>query len=359
MKVRNNLFFILVVVFFIVSCNGEKIQELTNINTELHNELSRVKQSLDEKIDQYNNLSNDSRIEKSQLESEISSLSDKFDSLQREMKVLRESSINPDDDSYLNSVIQERDRFQELLTKEHERNATLETSIQILKDRFDTDSRKYIATISTALFQVYDDLIEINSQSLTMDRDLSEASQGVRRINLVSAIQQNMEIVKEKLNRAKQTLVNAQQEIPDSLDYIKQTLTIAENKISEKENLLSQYEIRIEDYRREIEEAYKGYFLIKSKNELKRKGIITGGIFGFGKQRYNAENISVDECDIVDKRGFLLHIIHSTNTKAKIVSTHNISSYVLKNQSDGIDVLTIKNPKEFWRSSNMLVVALE
>ncbi len=92
-----------------------------------------------------------------------------------------------------------------------------------------------------------------------------------------------------------------------------------------------------------------GYVLIGSKSDLKRKGIITrrGKIVTDG---------------VMDRTKFAQVDIRKwteisfTAKKPKILTNMPSTSYELTTSGDGNFTLTVKNPSDFWRISNYLVV---
>ncbi len=357
---RNSI--IVIIFIFLLSCDDKEKQEMANNLTLKENALRQLQESYNTKIEEYQSLSESSRNEKTQLENQATILNEKITSLEEEIKILRESSITPDNQEYVSSIIAEKDRLEGLLEEERLKSATLENTIASLEANFNKKSKKYVENVSAMLIKVYEDLIEIAEQKSIIARDLKKYNEGAKEINLISSIQKNMDIVKKKISDTKYFLENEQMQ-EDSLGLLNTQITLAKDRITLFEQKTKEQDELILNLMSEINEANKGYVLIETDENLKNSNIlIKKGLFGFRKHEVVLENVDIKRCDIVDKSGRtgdLIIIPHQVGRKPKIVSPHQSFAYTLRKQSETVDMLTIRNAKEFWRASNYLVVSLE
>lgn len=92
------------------------------------------------------------------------------------------------------------------------------------------------------------------------------------------------------------------------------------------------------------------YVKVGTKKELKNAGITDG-------KKLNPNKLTSENFTRVDIRQFTE--LHLPSKKPKILTNMPQSSYTIAKNSDGTSTLTIKDPTQFWRASNYLVISLE
>lgn len=94
------------------------------------------------------------------------------------------------------------------------------------------------------------------------------------------------------------------------------------------------------------------YYIIGTKDELKEKGLMTGGFLS--KKR--AEYANIDKSYFIkrDMRG--LDKIDIDSKKAKIITEKPASSYTLTKNENGSTTLTITDKNAFWKASPFLII---
>src|SRR6266849_2933214 len=113
-----------------------------------------------------------------------------------------------------------------------------------------------------------------------------------------------------------------------------------------------------------------GYYVIGTKAELKRKGILTeqgGGrvlfiLWRTGKTLQPARNLDPSLFTAIDTRKVTSIPLPSSRAEYRIASLQDLS-YVAEqrdnNKYSGVSSLTITSPVDFWRTSKFLVIILE
>jgi hypothetical protein len=104
------------------------------------------------------------------------------------------------------------------------------------------------------------------------------------------------------------------------------------------------------------EKLLTAYMVKGTRKELKNKGIIEskGGVLGIG--RTNTVNPTVDKSQLTSLNIQYVTSIPVNSKKAKLISVHPPSSYVLNHEGDEITTLEILNVEEFWKNSKYLVL---
>lgn len=113
-----------------------------------------------------------------------------------------------------------------------------------------------------------------------------------------------------------------------------------------------------------------GYYVIGTKAELKKKGILTeqgGGrvlfiLWRTGKTLVPARNLNPEQFTAIDTRKVTSIPLPSSRASYEVVSFQDLE-YVAEqrdhNKYSGVSSLTITSPVDFWRASKYLVIILE
>jgi len=113
-----------------------------------------------------------------------------------------------------------------------------------------------------------------------------------------------------------------------------------------------------------------GYYVIVTREELKKKGILTeqgGGrvlfvLWRTGKTLQPARNLSPRDFTAIDTRQVTQIPLPSAQREYRVASLQDLSYVAEERQNDkytGTPVLTITSPVDFWRTSKFLVIILE
>jgi hypothetical protein len=113
-----------------------------------------------------------------------------------------------------------------------------------------------------------------------------------------------------------------------------------------------------------------GYYVIGTRNELKKKGILTeqgGGrvlfiLWRTGKTLQPARNLDPRLFTAIDTRTVTQIPLPSTKAHYRVASLQDLE-YVAEprdnNKFSGVSSLTITSPVDFWRNSKFLIIVLE
>lgn len=101
-------------------------------------------------------------------------------------------------------------------------------------------------------------------------------------------------------------------------------------------------------------ELYSAYYIVGSKNDLAQAGVITkGGLFKSAKVSYQSEKdvfVKIDYREVSS--------INTNAKKVKIMSVHPKGTYALE-EVDGVVILNISHPDEFWEQTKYLVIQVQ
>ena len=116
------------------------------------------------------------------------------------------------------------------------------------------------------------------------------------------------------------------------------------------------YNEKDEVIKQKEEQLKTAYFVMGSKKDLKRKGIIEsrGGILGLGAASTVNQNLNKSELASLNKE--VVTSIPVGIKKAKLLSAHPVSSYTINLEGNEITTLEIIDPDDFWRNSKYLVL---
>lgn len=131
----------------------------------------------------------------------------------------------------------------------------------------------------------------------------------------------------------------------DRVDSLKTVnTTIASEKIAAQE-----------ETKRVTNEMNTCFYVVGSSKELKQKKIISSGFLR--KTKVLEGDFELSYFTKSDKRS-LMHVdLHSK--KAKLMTKHPESSYIIETQPNGMKVLRITNTAKFWEFSNYLVIQID
>lgn len=107
------------------------------------------------------------------------------------------------------------------------------------------------------------------------------------------------------------------------------------------------------------EKLNTAYYIVGSRNDLTKKGLITkeGGFIGIGRVAEISSTLSDDELTKIDIRQTKEITIHGD--RVKLVSIHPEGSYELIEGTGSIDKIVILDAERFWSISKYLVITSE
>ncbi|MDO5760744.1 MAG: hypothetical protein Q4Q06_06945 [Bacteroidota bacterium] len=107
------------------------------------------------------------------------------------------------------------------------------------------------------------------------------------------------------------------------------------------------------------DERYTAYFIVGTKKELKKAGVIDseGGFIGLGKTLTLAANSNIDNMQRIDMRN--VDEIPLTGGKVKLITPHPTNSYTLQGGANKATSIKIESMNEFWKNSRLLVIMVK
>jgi DNA repair exonuclease SbcCD ATPase subunit len=209
------------------------------------------------------------------------------------------------------------------------------------KDRIVSDIR-----MINDLLQKNKDLIaQLQRQANSSGMKIAELQKAI--VNLNRQVEEkNAEIV---------TLREELQKLNFDMEGLNVQLKTAEEKNISQEKVIQEKTQAIEEQTTAMNMAW---YAFGTKKELVSNGVIEkeGGILGLGrtlqlKEDFNREFFT--QVDIRDLKSIPLFV-----KKAVLITTHTVGSYHFTGE-DEIESLDIDNPKEFWKTSKYLVIAID
>ena len=134
--------------------------------------------------------------------------------------------------------------------------------------------------------------------------------------------------------------------------------------LTEQVNTLTEENVALRD------SLSTGYYVIGTKADLKKRGILTeqgGGrvlfvLWRTGKSLVPARNLNPEQFTAIDTRKVTSIPLPSARSSYRVVSFQDLE-YVAEqrdgNKFSGVSSLTITSPVDFWRASKYLVIILE
>ncbi|MDR1725601.1 MAG: hypothetical protein LBR28_04340 [Bacteroidales bacterium] len=228
-------------------------------------------------------------------------------------------------------------------------------------------------------------LQEVNKMYITARENVDNS---ISNEALVESIKHQIDLIKQRLATQESKVVVMQQEAPNAdLSYLKQMITNLQMRIFEKQQEIDRLKTELQDKDRQIatmqasyqsniselnatnkkkdakistmeDEQNVAYFIIGTRYELQRKGVIDqkGGFIGMGKWPVIASNSDLAIMKKIDIRN--TRQIPLAGQKATIITPHNTTSYTLEGRTDAPTSINIKDPSLFWRTSHCLVIVL-
>jgi hypothetical protein len=134
---------------------------------------------------------------------------------------------------------------------------------------------------------------------------------------------------------------------------------VVENLTSQVDQLAIESEGKTKVIDEKVSELNTAYYIIGTEKSLKDSKIITkeGGFIGMGKTANLNKDFNQDaftRVDITKTSGIPIN-----TKKAKVITDHPTSSYIVHGDKKHTDSLSIKDYKAFWRSSKYLVIIAE
>lgn len=243
----------------------------------------------------------------SELKNYIDILTTTLDSIAIEEGLLFVPDAEHPDKPLSKRVISERiDRFKDLVERQHMRIKALEDSLLINESAY--------SNIKTLITYYREEIEKKDAEIDKMKVELNRRNASIRKLETkVSELQSGM----DSLNTGMAQL----QEVSD----------MQQNILKAQDEILNE-----------------GYYLIATRRQLVTDGIVKNSkLTGFMDLSY-FEKVNIKEFTSLEISG----------SKPKILTAMPVSSYVLTEKEEGLYLLEIIDPAEFWKVSNTLVIQI-
>ena len=271
-----------------------------------NNDPKRLSEQLQAQVDSLR-IANDSIMEHQKNVSEfLDAITESLDSITEQEKFIRMGSKGMEGKSPSRAEMRQRLKdFAELLERQRNRIAELEDSLTNRGESFER-----LSSIVKYLNQQID---EKNKNIAALQKELSQEK--LRTKTLGTKVEE---------------LISANNSLKDTIDNLKPVIVIQDSVVNE------------------------GYYIIGTKSELKKLGILTGGLLA--RKKLDPSSFVNAGFTKVDIRKF---VDISLNSKTvKILTDMPTNSYTITSDGER-SRLMITDPTNFWRVSNYLVIQIK
>ena len=204
----------------------------------------------------------------------------------------------------------------------------------------------------TTRVQISENLEAINQlleQNRTRIAALQGSSEKLKQANIqIDGLQKLVASLQEQQSEKDVQIESLVQQVKALNIQVSDLQVSVQNLRDEKEGL--KHEVAIQS-----EEINTVFYIIGSEKSLISKEIVDKKGF-IGRTRVVGDNPDLTDFTQADKR--LLERIPVSGKKARIVSNHPENSYMLvMSDKNTVDELVITNKDEFWKNSNILIIA--
>lgn len=219
-------------------------------------------------------------------------------------------------------------------------------SLQPVSENLDDDAR---AKINEDLAYLHEMLKTNRDELATLKQKLKKS--GFKSSELEHTIVRITKLLEEETSKV--TVLNSQLSEKDSL--ISELGTTVEELGKNVESLTEENQSKQVKIKEQDDAIHTAWYVFGTKSELKEQKIITSdGLFS--AQRVLQSDFNKNYFVRIDARNTKSIPLYST--RAKILTSHPKSSYILEKEN-GNFVLLIVNPSEFWSVSKYLVIEVD
>ena len=165
-------------------------------------------------------------------------------------------------------------------------------------------------------------------------------------------LQEQLVIINNRLREREEEIADLTSQLKDKnikIDNLNSQVTKLEAEVKKNKSELSKME----------DEQYTAYFIVGTKNELKKAGIIDskGGFIGLGKTLTLASNSNVENMQKIDIRN--VSEIPLVGKKSKLITPHPTGSYTFIGGESKATSIKIESASAFWKNSRLLVIMVK
>jgi chromosome segregation ATPase len=195
--------------------------------------------------------------------------------------------------------------------------------------------------------QIINDLMEKNKKEIaSLKSKLKNSNMKIKKLEeMLARYEKQLQDKDVEIEQLKQQLLNLNftvENLSASIDTLKRTNQVKEEMISQK-----------------TEEINTAYYALGTEKELKENKVITksGGFIGIGRNQNVQKDFNSDYFKKIDITK--VTTINIGGKKAKLLTSHPSSSYIMEGVDKKFDKLIITNAKDFWKVSKYLVIVVD
>ncbi len=262
---------------------------------------------------------------------------------------------------------------------------------QHIKDSFNNlinEQKSEIETLFAQMKDIDDNLNDIQAQYTelqVMTKNTSEVDENTAKsignkinamVNLIAQDKEKIAALQSNLSKQKNSFAENKR-LQEQLLLLNSRLNERETEIANLTSQLKDKNIKIDNLNGEVaklqaqqkknanelskleDEQYTGYFIVGTKKELKKAGVIDdkGGLLGIGKTQTLSNNTTMDAMQRVDIRN--VNEIPLVGKKTKLVTPHPSGSYTFVGGANKATSIHIDSPSSFWKHSKVLVIMVK
>ncbi len=234
-------------------------------------------------------------------------------------------------------------------------NQILDMQNQMSVENLNTDSPDKKAQLRNNILAIQQGIVEQKQRVAQLEKRLKQST------NYSDAMKKQIASLKQQLDHQESIINSLTAQLQAAHVTIKNLNTKVDSLNTENAHVTSAYNSASDRAQEETQRANNlvnemnvCYYVVGSKNELKRQKIIETGFLR--KTRVMEGDFTQSYFTKADKRTLNRIALHSK--KAEIMSRHPSGSYVIEDEG-GQKVLKITNPSRFWELSNYLVVKIK
>ncbi len=234
-------------------------------------------------------------------------------------------------------------------------NQILDMQSQMSVENLNAESPDKKAQLRNNILAIQQGIVEQKQRVAQLEKRLKQST------NYSDAMKKQIASLKQQLDHQESIINSLTAQLQAAHVTIKNLNTKVDSLNTENAHVTSAYNSASARAQEETQRANNlvnemnvCYYVVGSKNELKRQKIIETGFLR--KTRVMEGDFTQSYFTKADKRTLNRIALHSK--KAEIMSRHPSGSYVIEDEG-GQKVLKITNPSRFWELSNYLVVKIK
>ncbi|MGP1515182.1 MAG: hypothetical protein ACTTJH_04420 [Bacteroidales bacterium] len=259
-----------------------------------------------------------------------------------------------------------RDSFNTILDKKTQQVQTLDAQMRDIDENLMNISSRYaelrqIASSDASITENVAKHIEIQINAIA--EFLAKDKQKIAYIQSQLAKQNNQDAkvteLQNRINELNVRIAKGEEQITSLTDELKGKNIKLDNLNSQVTKLQAESQKNKSELIKLEDERYKGFFIVGTKKELNKLGLIDtkGGFVGLGRTITLAKNGDISMMQRIDIRN--VKEIPLTGQKVELLTPHPASSYSWQGIQNKPSAIMIENSEEFWQATRCLVILVK